>query len=85
MIYNIKDITKEGMKSMKKLKEGSCCNSCVFRGESDGEFYNCTKKGKVKPSDVCKKYSFDPFSKRVPRQRQFDASMFDPLDFDINQ
>lgn len=70
---------------MKQFKEGASCSVCRFRGEMENEMYNCAKKGKVKPSDVCRKYSFDPFAKRVPRQRQFDTSMFDPLDFDVNQ
>ncbi len=70
---------------MKKISENASCSMCIFRGESEGDYFNCTKKGKVKPSDVCKKYSFDPFSKRPPRPRRFDTSMFDPLDFDINQ
>lgn len=69
---------------MVKLKEGASCSMCRFRGDIEGEYYNCSKKGKVKPFDVCKKYSFDPFGKRPPRQRRFDTSMFDPLDFDIN-
>lgn len=69
---------------MKELKESASCSMCAFRGAAEGDFYNCSKKGKVKPSDVCKKYKFDPFAKRVPRQRRFDTSMLDPLDFDIN-
>ena len=69
---------------MKDLKEGASCNMCQFRGELENEMFNCSKKGKVKPSDVCKKYKFDPFAKRPPRQRRFDTSAFDPLDFDIN-
>ncbi|MGM9552595.1 MAG: hypothetical protein ACI3XA_10110 [Clostridia bacterium] len=68
---------------MKQVNENSCCNMCVFRGELNGDYYNCSKKGKVKPSDICKKYRFDPFSKRPHRQRHFDTSMFDPLDFEI--
>ena len=69
---------------MIKLKENASCSLCKFRGDGDGDYFNCVKKGKVKPSDVCKKYQFDPFGKRPPRQRRFDTSMFDPLDFDIN-
>ncbi len=69
---------------MKDIKPASSCNMCLFRGELTDGFFNCSKKGKVRPSDVCKKYKFDPFSKRPPRQRRFDTSMFDPLDFDIN-
>lgn len=69
---------------MVKINENASCGTCCFRGDTDGDFFMCEKKGKVKPSDVCRKYRFDPFSKRVPRQRRFDTSMFDPLDFDIN-
>lgn len=70
---------------MLKKNENASCSMCRFRGESDGDFFICEKKGKVKPSDVCRKYTFDPFCSRPPRQRRFDTSMFDPLDFDINQ
>ncbi len=70
---------------MKKMSENASCSMCVFRGEAEDGYFNCVKKGKVKPSEMCKKYVFDPFSKRPPRQRRFDTSMFDPLDFDINQ
>lgn len=66
-----------------KLKEGATCAFCKYRGQMEGEYYICEKKGKVKPSDVCKKYEFDPFAKRVKRQRSLDTSMFDPLDFEI--
>ena len=69
---------------MKKINENASCSFCVFGSKADGDYLNCEKKGKVKPSDVCKKYKFNPFSKRPMRQRQFDTSMFDPLDFDIN-
>ncbi len=69
---------------MFKKNENASCSTCRFRGNAEGDFFMCVKKGKVKPSDVCRKYSFDPFGKRPPRQRKFDTSMFDPLDFDIN-
>ncbi len=69
---------------MKKTNENASCSMCLFRGEMDGEYLNCEKKGKVRPTEVCKKYKFDPFAKRVPRQRRFDTSMFDPLDFEID-
>ncbi|MBQ8540143.1 MAG: hypothetical protein IJ435_01585 [Clostridia bacterium] len=70
---------------MKKISENASCSMCLFRGELEGDYFKCTKKGNVKPYDVCRKYTFDPFSKRPARQRRFDTSMFDPLDFDINQ
>ena len=69
---------------MTKINENASCNMCLFRGEEEGGYFLCIKKGKVKPSDVCKKYQFDPFCKLPSRQRKFDTSMFDPLDFDIN-
>lgn len=70
---------------MKKVNENASCSMCKFRTEAEGDYLNCVKKGKVKPYDVCKKYVFDPFSRRPQRNRRFDTSMFDPLDFDINQ
>ena len=54
----------------KKLNENACCARCKKRGTPDGDFYNCIKKGRVRASYICKKY-------------EFDASMFDPLDFEI--
>ncbi len=69
---------------MKKVSENASCSMCIFRGQAEGDYFNCTKKGKVKPYGVCKKYTFDPFAERPKRQRRFDTSMFDPLDFDIN-
>ena len=67
----------------KKLNHNACCARCKKRGAPDGDFYNCTKKGRVRASFVCKKYEFDPFAVHYQRPREFDASMFDPLDFEI--
>ena len=68
----------------KQISENACCAKCKKRGAKEGEFYICEKKGKVRETFVCKKYEFDPFAKRVGKIREFDSSMFDPLDFDIN-
>ncbi|MCD8049619.1 MAG: hypothetical protein LUG52_08500 [Clostridia bacterium] len=67
----------------KKIGENACCARCRFREEQNGEFFGCAKKGRVRASEICKKYEFDPFAPRVKRQREFDTSMLDPLDFEI--
>lgn len=71
------------MFSKKKISENACCARCALRGGKDGEYYICRKKGKVRGTDVCRKYVFDPFAPHKTRAGRFDASMLDPLDFDI--
>ncbi len=62
--------------------ENSECRYCKNVSETDG-VYTCRYKGKVSPSGVCRRYSFDPFAKRCRRPRNLDTSAFDPLDFEI--
>ena len=66
----------------KKTKDGSECRYCKNVTENNG-IYICRYNGQVSPSEVCKRYSFDPFAKRVYRKRNLDTSVFDPLDFEI--
>ena len=66
----------------RKLKESDCCRYCKHVTKN-GEEYSCRYKGVVKESSVCKKYVFNPFAPRVPRVRNLDTTMFDPLDFKI--
>ena len=70
------------MFSEKKPGENSECRYCK-NVTVDGGVYTCRYKGKVSPSEVCRRYRFDPFAKRQHRQRNIDTSMFDPLDFEI--
>ena len=67
----------------RKFKESDCCRYCKFL-QADGEEYTCKyTKGEFKLSGICKKYIFNPFAPRVPRVRNLDTTMFDPLDFKI--
>jgi len=66
----------------KKLKETDSCRYCKFVTRA-GEEYICKYKGSVKPGFVCRRYVFNPFAPRVPRVRNLDTTMFDPLDFKI--
>lgn len=68
---------------VRKISENACCARCRWRGEEAEGFYRCKKKGLVRPGSVCRKYDFDPFAPRPKRQRSFDTSMFDPLDFEL--
>lgn len=67
----------------KKLKENDTCRYCK-NVSVNGDEYICRYKGAVKPSSVCRKYVFNPFAPRVPRVRNLDTTMFDPLDFKID-
>lgn len=68
----------------KKFKESDSCRYCKHL-VADGEEYSCKyQKGEFKISGICKKYIFNPFAPRVPRQRTLDTTMFDPLDFKID-
>ncbi len=80
--YNISNYSERN-DIMKKISENACCARCKMRGEEQDGFFLCKRKGKVRQSDVCKKYVFDPFAPRPKRKRNFDASMFDPLDFEL--
>lgn len=66
----------------KKLKENDCCRYCKHVKKFDAG-YECRYKGTVEATDVCRRYVFNPFAPRVPRVRNIDTSMFDPLDFKI--
>lgn len=83
-MYNIRERLVKNVFSKKKISDNACCARCKMRGEQDGDFYNCKKRGRVKKSDVCKRYDFDPFAPVRERPRKFDTSMLDPLDFDID-
>ncbi len=66
----------------KVLPEDAQCRYCNHIQEINGT-YNCRYKGAVSPSDVCRRYRFDPFASRGYRKRVLDTTGFDPLDFDI--
>ena len=66
----------------KKLKETDSCRYCKHAVKAEEE-YICKYKGNVKGGFVCKRYVFNPFAPRVPRVRNLDTTMFDPLDFKI--
>ena len=66
----------------KKLKETDTCRYCKHVTQA-GEEFICKYKGSVKGSFVCRRYVFNPFAPRVPRVRNLDTTMFDPLDFKI--
>ena len=67
----------------RKFKESDCCRYCKNLVKN-GEEYTCKyTKGEFKLSGICKKYIFNPFASRVPRVRNLDTTMFDPLDFKI--
>ncbi len=66
----------------KKKKDNAQCRYCKRVCEEDG-FYSCRLRGRVKASDCCLLYKFDPFAKREPLRRNPDVSAFDPLDFEI--
>ena len=70
------------MSLFKKPGENSECRFCKNVREEGGE-YVCRHKGRVSPSGVCRRYSFDPFAKRTHRPRNVDTSAFDPLDFEV--
>ncbi len=82
-MYNCGERTVKKVFSKKKISESACCAKCKLRGKTDGDYYMCVKKGRVRGSDVCKRYEFDPFAPHKERARRFDTSMLDPLDFDI--
>ena len=67
----------------RKPKESDSCRYCTFAEENGGS-YICKFKGEVKASHLCKKFKFNPFAPRVPRVRNLDTTMFDPLDFKID-
>jgi len=67
----------------RKIKESDSCRYCKNLVKN-GEEYSCKyAKGEFKLSGICKKYVFNPFAPRVPRVRNLDTTMFDPLDFKI--
>ncbi len=71
------------MFNRRKIKESDSCRYCKNLVKN-GEEYTCKyAKDEFKLSGICKKYVFNPFAPRVPRVRNLDTTMFDPLDFKI--
>jgi len=82
-MFPITECRSEIMFNKRKFKESDCCRYCKYL-EKNGEEYTCKYiKGEFKLSGICKKYVFNPFAPRVPRVRNLDTTMFDPLDFKI--
>jgi len=71
------------MFNKRKPKESDCCRYCSFV-TSDGDKYICKFKGEVKSGSLCRRFKFNPFAHRIPRVRNLDTTMFDPLDFKID-
>lgn len=67
----------------RKIKESDSCRYCKNLMKNGEEYFCKYAKGEFKLSGICKKYVFNPFAPRVPRVRNLDTTMFDPLDFKI--